>query len=84
MDFVIKKNCVKIVKEVLIIYSLSKIIFSDLIKYFLIKKEGKFRIMRIFPTYGSGDQDKIVSKIKKMQRREKYVLNPFEIRISPK
>tara|TARA_B100001939_G_scaffold128833_1_gene111723 strand:+ start:181 stop:1023 length:843 start_codon:yes stop_codon:yes gene_type:complete len=65
------------------IYSLSKIIFSDLIKYFSYKKRGKFRIMRIFPTYGSGEvKTRLYPRLKKYAKEGKNIkiLNPFEIR----
>ena len=67
-----QKNCVKIVKEVLTLFILSKIIFSDLIKYFSYKKRGKFRIMRIFPTYGSGEvKTRLYPRLKKCKGGKK-------------
>jgi|TARA_Y100000389_G_scaffold179812_1_gene194199 2-alkyl-3-oxoalkanoate reductase len=64
-------------------YSLSKIIFSDLIQCLSNKKKVRFKLMRIFPTYGEGEaRDRLFPKIKRYakQGRNLKILNPFEFR----
>tara|TARA_Y100000389_G_scaffold197281_1_gene231572 strand:+ start:16225 stop:17067 length:843 start_codon:yes stop_codon:yes gene_type:complete len=65
------------------IYSLSKIVFSDLIKYLSSKKKGKFRIMRIFPTYGSGEViTRLYPRLKSYAKQGKdlKITSPYEMR----
>ena len=65
------------------IYSLSKIVFSDLIKYLAKNTKAKFKIMRIFPTYGVGEQkSRLYPTLKKYAKLEKNLTidNPTEIR----
>tara|TARA_B110000037_G_scaffold222593_1_gene298197 strand:+ start:1751 stop:2593 length:843 start_codon:yes stop_codon:yes gene_type:complete len=65
------------------VYSLSKIIFSDLLQRLANKKKVKFKIMRIFPTYGEGEAEhRLFPKIKKSakQGRNLKILNPLEFR----
>ena len=65
------------------IYSLSKIVFTDLIKHLSQKKRGKFRIMRIFPTYGPGEEKKrLYPRLKSYAKKGKdlNILNPYEMR----
>ena len=61
-------------------YSLSKIVFSDLIKYLSKKINVNFTIMRIFPTYGVGEnKNRLYPTLKKIcQTRQKFEnLQPF-------
>ena len=64
-------------------YSLSKIIFTDILKIISKKTFCKFRIMRIFPTYGEGEHiSRLYPRVKKSAQNNKnfYVKNPNEFR----
>ena len=64
-------------------YSLSKIVFSDLIKYLSKKINVNFTIMRIFPTYGVGEnKNRLYPTLKKFAKQGKNlkIYNPFEVR----
>ena len=65
------------------IYSLSKIIFIDMLKIISRKVNCNFRIMRIFPTYGEGEhKSRLYPTIKKCAQKNKnlYVKTPNEYR----
>tara|TARA_Y100001970_G_scaffold84266_1_gene106358 strand:- start:499 stop:1332 length:834 start_codon:yes stop_codon:yes gene_type:complete len=65
------------------IYGLSKLVFNKIIFNFSKKYKCKFRIMRLFPVYGEGENKKrLYSTIKRCARRNKnlYIKNPYEIR----
>ena len=65
------------------VYSLSKIIFTDIIKIISKKTFCNFRIMRIFPTYGEGEHiSRLYPRVKKSAENNKnfYVKNPYEFR----
>ena len=64
-------------------YAASKIIFTNLIKNLSEKHDAKFRVMRIFPTFGEGERgDRLYSLIKKCSKNGKslYIKNPLEFR----
>ena len=78
-----KKLNLKSKREFSSLYSLSKIIFTDLIQKLSKKSKAKFRIMRIFPTFGDGEnKSRLYSKIlEKAKKDEDLILNnPYEIR----
>lgn len=65
------------------LYSLSKIIFTDLIQQLSKKVNSNFRVMRIFPTYGIGEHKKrFFPKIKRLAKTGKNMIitNPNEHR----
>lgn len=64
-------------------YSLSKIIFTDIIKIISKKINCNFRIMRIFPTYGEGEhKSRLYPTVKKYAQNNKdlYIKSPNEFR----
>ena len=65
------------------LYSLSKIIFTDIIKKMSNRTSSNFKIMRIFPTYGIGEnKDRLFPKIKRLAKKGKNMIieNPYEYR----
>ncbi len=65
------------------IYSLSKIVFTDIIKMISKKANSNFIIMRIFPTYGVGEnKNRLFPKIKRLAKKGKNMIieNPLEYR----
>ena len=64
-------------------YGLSKLVFNNIARNYSKKYNCKFRIMRLFPVYGEGEnQDRLYSTIKKCAKEDKdlFLKNPFEIR----
>lgn len=64
-------------------YSLSKIVFTDIIKMISQKINCNFRIMRIFPTYGEGEhKSRLYPIVKKHAKNNKdlFIKNPNEFR----
>ena len=64
-------------------YGLSKLVFNNIVCNYSKKYKCKFRIMRLFPVYGDGEnQDRLYSTIKKCakENRNLFLKNPFEIR----
>ena len=64
-------------------YGLSKLVFNNIVRNFSKKYKCKFRIMRLFPVYGEGEnRDRLYSMIKKCAEEDKnlFLKNPFEIR----
>ena len=64
-------------------YGLSKLVFNSIARNYSKKYNCKFRIMRLFPVYGEGEnQDRLYSSIKKCAKKNKnlFLKNPFEIR----
>ena len=64
-------------------YSLSKIVFTDIIKMISQKINCNFRIMRIFPTYGEGEhKTRLYPIVKKHAKNNKdlFIKNPNEFR----
>ncbi len=64
-------------------YGLSKVIFNKILIKYSKKYKCKFRIMRLFPVYGDGEDTKrLYSTIKKCAKKNTNLLlkNPFEIR----
>lgn len=64
-------------------YGLSKIVFNNIVRNYSKKYKCKFRIMRLFPVYGEGEnQDRLYSTIKRYAKENKnlFLKNPFEIR----
>jgi nucleoside-diphosphate-sugar epimerase len=64
-------------------YGLSKLVFNNIARNYSKKYKCKFRIMRLFPVYGEGEnQDRLYSTIKKCAKEDKdlFLKNPFEIR----
>ena len=64
-------------------YGLSKLIFNNIVCNYSKKYKCKFRIMRLFPVYGDGEnQDRLYSTIKKCakENRNLFLKNPSEIR----
>jgi dTDP-6-deoxy-L-talose 4-dehydrogenase (NAD+) len=64
-------------------YGLSKLVFNNIAYSFSKKYKCKFRIMRLFPVYGEGEnQDRLYSTIKRCSKENKnlFLKNPFEIR----
>ncbi len=65
------------------IYSLSKIVFTDIIEHISKKTNSKFRIMRIFPTFGIGENKKrLFPTIRRLAKSGKNmnIKNPNEVR----
>ena len=65
------------------LYSLSKIIFTDIIKKMSNRTSSNFKIMRIFPAYGIGEnKDRLFPKIKRLAKKGKNMIieNPYEYR----
>ena len=65
------------------LYSLSKIVFTDIIKKISSRTNSNFRIMRIFPTYGIGEnKNRLFPKIKRLAKKGKNMIieNPYEHR----
>jgi nucleoside-diphosphate-sugar epimerase len=76
----VKKNDFRIPDDS---YGLSKLIFNNIICNYSKKYKCKFRIMRLFPVYGNGeDSTRLYSVIKKCAKENKnlFLKNPFEIR----
>ena len=76
----VKKNDFKFPNDS---YGLSKLIFNNIIYNYSKKYKCKFRVMRLFPVYGDGEnQDRLYSTIKKCSKnnRNLFLKNPFEIR----
>ena len=76
----VKKNDFKIPDDS---YGLSKLIFNNIVCNYSKKYKCKFRIMRLFPVYGNGeDSSRLYSTIKKCAKENKnlFLKNPFEIR----
>jgi nucleoside-diphosphate-sugar epimerase len=76
----VKKNDFKIPDDS---YGLSKLIFNNTVRNYSRKYKCKFRIMRLFPVYGNGeDSTRLYSVIKKCAKENKdlFLKNPFEIR----
>ena len=76
----IKKNDIKNPST---IYGYSKVIFNKIILKFSKKYKCKFRVMRLFPVYGDGEnQDRLYSTIKNCSKNNGnlFLKNPFEIR----
>ena len=64
-------------------YGLSKLVFNNIVYNYSKKYNCKFRIMRLFPVYGDGEnQNRLYSTIKKCakENRNLFLKNPFEIR----
>ena len=64
-------------------YGLSKLVFNNIVCNYSKKYKCKFRIMRLFPVYGDGEnQDRLYSTIKRCSKENKnlFLKNPFEIR----
>ena len=64
-------------------YGLSKLVFNNIARNYSKKYKCKFRIMRLFPVYGEGEnQNRLYSTIKKCSKEDKdlFLKNPFEIR----
>ena len=64
-------------------YGLSKLIFNNIVCNYSKKYKCKFRIMRLFPVYGNGENtSRLYSSIKKCAKENKnlFLKNPFEIR----
>jgi len=64
-------------------YGLSKLIFNNLIYNYSKKYKCKFRVMRLFPVYGDGEnKDRLYSTIKKCSKNNRnfFLKNPYEIR----
>lgn len=64
-------------------YGLSKVIFNNIVYNYSKKYKCKFRVMRLFPVYGDGEnQDRLYSTIKKCSKNNGnlFLKNPFEIR----
>ena len=64
-------------------YGLSKLVFNNIARNYSKKYNCKFRIMRLFPVYGEGEnQDRLYSTIKKCAKEDKdlFLKNTFEIR----
>ncbi len=64
-------------------YSLSKIIFSNILQKISKKTYCNFRIMRIFPTYGEGEnKNRLYPKLKNYAQKNKnfHIKNPNEFR----
>lgn len=65
------------------LYSLSKIVFTDIIKKISSRTNCNFKIMRIFPTYGVGEnKNRLFPKIKRLAKKGKNMIiqNPYEHR----
>lgn len=76
----IKKNDIKNPST---IYGYSKVIFNKIILKFSKKYKCKFRVMRLFPVYGPGENsNRLYSTIKKSSKNNKdlFLKNPFEVR----
>ena len=76
----VKKNDFKIPDDS---YGLSKLIITNIVRNYSKKYKCKFRIMRLFPVYGDGENPRrIYSTIKKCSNKNKnlFLKNPFEIR----
>ena len=64
-------------------YATSKIIFTNLIRNLSKNYNAKFRIMRIFPTYGNGERNnRLYSLLKNKAKNGEnlYIKNPLEFR----
>tara|TARA_A100001011_G_C14058569_1_gene735126 strand:+ start:16 stop:858 length:843 start_codon:yes stop_codon:yes gene_type:complete len=78
-----EKLSIKSKREFSNLYSLSKIVFTDIIKKISRVTNSNFRIMRIFPTYGIGEyKDRLFPKIKRLAKKGKNMIieNPYEYR----
>ena len=76
----VKKNDFRIPDDS---YGLSKLVFNNIIYNYSKKYKCKFRIMRLFPIYGDGENSsRLYSTIKKCAKlkRNLFLKNPFEIR----
>lgn len=76
----VKKNDFKIPNDS---YGLSKLIFNNIVYNYSKKYKCKFRIMRLFPVYGDGeDSSRLFSTIKQCAKESKnlFLKNPFQIR----
>jgi len=76
----VKKNDFRIPDDS---YGLSKLIFNNTVCNYSKKYKCKFRIMRLFPVYGNGeDSTRLYSVIKNCAKENKnlFLKNPFEIR----
>lgn len=65
------------------LYSLSKIVFTDIIKKISSRTNSNFRIMRIFPSYGIGEnKNRLFPKIKRLAKNGKNMIieNSYEYR----
>jgi len=65
------------------IYGLSKLVFNNIVYQISKKYKCKFRIMRLFPVYGEGeDKKRLYSKIKycALKNKNLFLNNPYEIR----
>ena len=64
-------------------YGLSKVIFNNIVYNYSKKYKCKFRVMRLFPVYGPGENsNRLYSTIKKSSKNNKdlFLKNPFEVR----
>ncbi len=76
----VKKDDFKIPDDA---YGLSKLIFNNIVSNYSKKYKCKFRIMRLFPVYGNGENSsRLYSAIKKCAKNNQnlFLKNPFEIR----
>lgn len=76
----VKKNDFKIPDDA---YGLSKLVFNKIINQYSKKYKCKFRIMRLFPVYGDGENSsRLYSVIKdcKKKNQDLFLKNPFEVR----
>ena len=76
----VKKNDFKIPDDY---YGLSKLIFNNIANNYSKKYKCKFRIMRLFPVYGNGENSsRLYSVVKKCSKKNQnlFLKNPFEIR----
>tara|TARA_B100001057_G_scaffold498775_1_gene606988 strand:+ start:668 stop:1510 length:843 start_codon:yes stop_codon:yes gene_type:complete len=64
-------------------YSISKAIFTDIVEKIAVKNKCKFRILRLFPVYGRGENSNRLypSLIAAAKKGKNFALkNPFELR----
>lgn len=76
----VKKNDIKFPNDS---YGLSKLIFNNIVSKYSKKYDCKFRIMRLFPVYGEGENStRLYSTIKKcaINNNNIFLKNPFEVR----
>ncbi|MDC0424647.1 SDR family oxidoreductase, partial [Candidatus Pelagibacter ubique] len=76
----IKRNDFKLPNDS---YGLSKLVFNNIVCNYSKKYKCKFRIMRLFPVYGDGEnQGRLYSTIKRCAKDNSnlFLKNPFEIR----
>ena len=76
----IKKNDFRIPDDS---YGLSKLVFNNILYTYSQKYKCKFRIMRLFPVYGEGENStRLYSTIKRCREKKKnlFIKKPFEIR----